>query len=346
MPNVSIHFALFTPTDIHFTFVDEVCLKLLKIFIKIIRDELFSNPPTPLIQGLFATVNLREHFPNNREFTRYIELFLLLVLEQIILHLYSLSNQAAYTDEALLTILDKISLMPIPGSPSHAHYTHALENLRRCIDNKNFGTLRITDVYLNNVISTDPTLFTKLGIIGNIFFRIQINNANMINIAMPGMTFTQEQQTAMFNNLGLFKSTSLNRTGIPQNSDILITCIDNSKIYNETVGWPVRLSPIVRQPTINSPVILQDGGVFQKGCAFQKGGAITTGAIVKINDDNKISIIAPIGTTTVRSKRKIFKVPAIRYTSINHTKRSARRSSRHTAKHTARHTARHTSSHK
>ena len=329
-PGISIHFALFTPTDIHFTFVDEVCFKLLKLFIKSIRDEIFPNPLNPLnplLQTLgYNHASLRLVFPDHREFTRYIEIFLLLILEQIISYLFTQSNRAGYTDAAALIALDKISLMPIPNSPSHQIYTAALATLQQCIANKNFQGLQIGDQYLINVISTDQYSAHKIAIIGTLFFNMQMH-ANMINIAIPGRVLTQQEQMQMFDNLGLFKSTTLNRVGIPARANILIRCHDNSKIYNETIGWPIGPPPNVIVPNINSPIVLQDGG-------FQKGGAITTGAIVKINNDNKISMIAPIGSTTLKSKSKLLKMPSIR----RHTTKSHLR---HTTRHTTRHTARH-----
>ena len=339
-PHVSIHYALFTPTDIHFTFIDEVCFKLLKFFIKKIRDEIFAQAVLPgspagtpprqgsvLVQTQNPGVNIQHYFNNYSDFTNAINVFLLILLDQILIHFVDLSRRGM-SDADITTLFDTISLMPIHTSPSYREFYNALGPFRQCIVTRDFTTFRIIDIQLKFLVERDASpgpnngrLFQQLGIIGTVYFNLPIN-PNQLIIRTPTMDFTPAEKIIIMNNLGLFKTSSLSRAGIPPNTDILITCIDNSKIYNETIGWPAGPVPDVLMPTLSSPIILQDGG------AFQKGGAITSGAIVKINN-KKISMITPIGSIKLRSKRRLFKIPSIRHT----TKRSVRHTARNTTRH-------------
>lgn len=283
-PRVSVNFALFTPTDIHFTFVDEVCFKLLKHLIKTIRDRIWSIQYHRDIYGTYSV------------FSTSIRLFLLLILDQIIQYFLVLGSTYGATDAQTLTILDTISFMPIIGSPSHDHFMRATEILQSCIANQNFDRINILDPYLRGQIATVQDIAHKFGVIGTYYFNQRSNIQDNLNIRMQGAAnFTPEQKTSIINNLGLFKTTTLPRAGIQPREGFLINCIDNLKIYNETVGWPTLVNPFIIVPTINSAIPIQDGG------------AITTGAIVNISNDNEITMIAPIGTSKHRTKRKSSK---------------------------------------
>jgi hypothetical protein len=283
-PGISINFALFTPTDIHFTFVDEVCFKLLKNLIKTIRNKIWSVQYHKDIYVTYAN------------FTHSIQMFFSLIFDQIIQYFVGLANTHGSTDVQALTILDTISFMPITGSPSHHHFMRATASLQNHIATQNFQGIIIADPYLRSEFATDPILAQKLGIIGTYYFHQTINIRENFNIKMQGgANFTPEQKTSIFNNLGLFKTTSLSRHTIQPNQDIAIYCIDNLKIYNETVGWPRGPMPPLELPNINSAIPIQDGG------------AITTGAIVKISNDNQITTISPIRSSKPRTKRKSSK---------------------------------------
>lgn len=289
-PSVLIQYALFTPSDIHFTFVDEVCLKMIKVLIKRIRDELIGR-------GIFQTI-----FASSDDFTNYASLFFLILFDQVIFYLMTpaIYNQNR-SDIASLSILDEITFIPFPYNANTRGLNFLLtatQNFRNDLVSGRLITMQFGDTTLNNVIQSDPSFFQKIGSIATYYFNIQGPGLNSIYTTtiqiknVNGIGLTQQEHTDVLNSLGLFKSSSIPRASFQSlgiNDNIVINCIDNNKIFNETAAWPLP-GNIMRIPAINSPIIMQQGGM------------LTTGSIITIAKNG--SIHRKYKTTKTKLKHK------------------------------------------
>ena len=289
-PVVSIHYALFTPTDIHFTFVDEICFKIIKTLIKIIRNQI-SNSGRPVV------------FTDTGDFTECVQIFFVLLIEQVIVRFITRCGPGSEfaNDVEALNTLDNISFLPFPihdgGVPNRGNVflLAATERLRNSIANGNFTDIQITNTWLRNQLQRE-NMINKIREIGIFYFNpASYQDINITLRNRAGEIYSVDQHRTIFNTLGLFKTTSAQRAPfihIGNNDNIMIRCIDSNKIFNETISWPMGQTPPILLPPLNSPIAFQDGG------ALQKGGVLTTGAFVKLSNTGEIIKILPIKNTT------------------------------------------------
>jgi hypothetical protein len=274
-----LHYALSTGRDVHFTFVDQEVLKIIRAIMKKMKPKFLR------------------HFPSStdRDF-QYSFLEFFNVMFNGVTHYLARKYNGTFQDVEAMTELDKCSFLPFPA----ANYNFIKSLIQTTLNprvayiyNHYEPCFRELNIKVEGSVQRAMLQVNSTGVQGSVFLE---NNLGLFQT-------TSERYDKFFEDYR------------PAGSLTGLTCIDSGKIYDETEIWSKTallrdLDPLSPR-TLTSQRMLEDvhGGAFTKvGGAFTRvGGAFTTAGA--LNSQPRVEMEPPsIGK---------YRIPKARLTNKN-----------------------------
>jgi hypothetical protein len=274
-----LHYALSTGRDVHFTFIDQEVLKIIRAIMKKMKPKFLR------------------HFPSStdRDF-QYSFLEFFNVMFNGVTHYLARKYNGSFQDVEAMTELDKCSFLPFP--PANYNFIKSLiqtglDPRVEYIYNHYEPCFRELNINVDGSVQRAALQLNSTGLQGDLFLQ---NNLGLFQT-------TSERYNKFFEDYR------------PTGSLTGIACMDSGKIYDETETWSKtaqlrNLEPLSPRTPTPQPM-LEDvhGGAFTRvGGAFTKvGGAFTN--VPALNSQPRVEMEAPsIGK---------YRIPKARLTNKN-----------------------------